>query len=352
MCNDVRMTTVSQQAERFLADLAVRRRRPAKPATLKAYRSYLDNWIIPQLGPVELGSIENGVMKGFVNHLVEHNLSPATVGGAVTVLKALIGSETDGNGNRLHPRDWNQGYIDAPAVNPDAQKSPVVTQKQLNGALIRASRPYQAFYGLQASTGLRMGEMLALRMGPDTGSGSFLDLEQKVVYVRSAMYDRQEQSTKSTAGVREVDLCQSIVPWLKEKFDGKKQEQRLFETSKGTLWHVASIYRHLERDEIPGTHSLRRFRTTHLENMSVPRVLVDYWTGHAGKAITDRYTKLGQSINARKNWCKRAGLGFQLPGDNDETQIEYLYGDDEQEDEILEPGADSGEESRECTEAI
>ena len=86
--------------------------------------------------------------------------------------------------------------------------------------------------------------------------------------------------------------------------------------------------------------------------MSVPRVLVDYWTGHAGKAITDRYTKLGQSINARKNWCKRAGLGFQLPGDDDETQIEYLYGDDEQEDEILEPGADSGEESRECTEAI
>lgn len=323
------MTTVAEQSERFLANLAVRRRNPVKPATMKSYRGFLRNWIVPQLGTIELGAIENGVMKGFVTNLVEKGLSPASIIVATACLKALVGSETDANGNKLHPREWNAAYIDAPVVNTDLQEAPTVTGTELNGALRKAVEPYTSFYVLQASSGLRMGEMLALRMGPDQGSGSVLDLEKAIVFVRSAMYDRKEQSTKSVAGIREVDLCPTVVAWLKEKFNAKQGEY-IFQNEVGTQWHLSTLYDHLESDEIPGTHSLRRFRTTHLENMSVPRVLVDYWTGHAGKAITDRYTKLGRSIDARKNWCRRAGLGFQLPG-GEETIVEYLYAEPEEE---------------------
>src|ERR1700690_4300701 len=213
------MTTVAEQSERFLANLAVRRRRPVKPATLKAYRGFLNNWIVPQLGTIQLGDIENGVMKGFVTNLMEKGLSPASITVATACLKALVGSETDANGNKLHPREWNSAYIDAPVVNPDCQDAPIVTAGGLYGALRRSVEPYTSFYALQAATGLRMSEMLALRMGPDTGSGSVLDLEKSVVYVRSAMYDRKEQSTKSAAGVREVDLCSTIITWIKEKID-------------------------------------------------------------------------------------------------------------------------------------
>ena len=326
------MTTVAEQSGRFLAELEARRRNPVKPATLKAYSGYLRKWIVPTLGAVELGEIENGRMKAFVTVLVEKGLSPAYIAGVTTVLKALVGSETDGNGNKLHPREWNTGFIDAPVVNPEAQNTPVLGSAGLNAALQTANRRYQAFYALQAATGLRMGEMLALRMGPDQGSESYLDLEKGVVFVRSAMYDRAEQSTKSAAGVREVDLYKPMLPWLKERFDDKNQGDLLFCTRKGEVLHNKTLYEHFAKDGIPATHCLRRFRTTHLENMGVPRALVDYWTGHKGKTITDRYTKLGRSIRARKMWCKRAALGFQLPGTTENTVV-YLAGDGETETE-------------------
>jgi hypothetical protein len=44
------MATVAEQSERFLAELANRKRRPVKPATLKVYGGFLRNWIVPNLG--------------------------------------------------------------------------------------------------------------------------------------------------------------------------------------------------------------------------------------------------------------------------------------------------------------
>ena len=94
----------------------------------------------------------------------------------------------------------------------------------------------------------------------------------------STIYNRVEQSTKSESGTREVDLCSTLVKWLKEHPDVNRTEagSYLFQTGKQTLWHVANMYDRFKADGIPGSHSLRRFRTTHLENLSVPRVLVDY----------------------------------------------------------------------------
>ena len=319
------MTTVAQQSECFLAALVNRRRNPVKSSTLRAYRAHLRRWIIPNLGTLELAATENGAMKCFVTILVEAKLSPATIASVISTLKAVVASATDDSGNRLHPREWNTAFIDAPRVNLDTQNTPVVTAERLNGALRSASMSYLPFYALQAASGLRVSEMMALRMGPD--SRSCLDLDKATIFVRSAVdvFKRVEQSTKSPAGVREVDLHPTIVDWLRVKFTHRSQSEYLFQNEKGGIWHLTTLYENIEKDGIPGTHSLRRFRTTHLENMSVPRVLVDYWTGHTGKAITDRYTKLGRSIEARKNWCRRAGLGFQLPGTADNTIVGDLY---------------------------
>lgn len=284
------MATVAGQSERFLVELV---NRPVKPATLKAYGSSLRNWIIPNLGTMQLADIENGVMKKFVTYLVDQRLSPATVNGVATTLKMLVGS--------VRTTEWNSASLDLPAVDPTWQRAPVIGGRELNAALSKAAKPYRAFHALQAGSGLRMAEMLALKMGPDLGNGSFLDLDQGIVFVRTAVYDRREQSTRTRA----VDLFASLVTGLKEAYSGKAQGELLFATNSGSFWHLATLYDHFRWDGIPGSHSLRRFRTTHLENMSVPRVLINYWTGHAGKAITD--------IGASKDWCERAELGFELP---------------------------------------
>jgi hypothetical protein len=99
------MTTVAEQSERFLAELANRKRRPVKPATLKSYGGFLRNWIVPNLGAMELSQVENGVMKKFVNLLVDQRLSPATVNGAVTTpSRASCSSESPYTIGKNNPR--------------------------------------------------------------------------------------------------------------------------------------------------------------------------------------------------------------------------------------------------------
>ena len=331
------MTTVAQQSECFLAALVNRRRNPVKPATIQAYQRWLGKWIVPHLGALELASVDNGIMKKFVDFLVESELAPATIRSIAGALKAVVGSEIDANGNKLHLRDWNEIYIDAPQVDPSAQNTPAATDLQVNTALRSASPQYQVFYAIQAASGCRIGEMMALRMGPDTGSGSFLDLDKSVLFVRSAMaaIERVEQSPKSAAGMREVDLHETIIDWLRVKITHspfhRKAGELLFQNETGGFMHQTTLRENFERDGLPPSHSLRRFRTTHLVNMSVPAPLVDYWTGHKGKTMTDRYTMLESSLEARKNWCRRAGLGFQLPSAMDNTIVGGLYQKEPQE---------------------
>jgi hypothetical protein len=41
-------------------------------------------------------------------------------------------------------------------------------------------------------------------------------------------------------------------------------------------------------------------------------MLIKFWNGHAAGDITERYTKVGSEIQARKEQAAKAGLGFKL----------------------------------------
>src|ERR1035437_7937412 len=208
------MTTLKEQSVPFLASLETRRRNPVAKSTLKAYSSYLRNWIIPVIGKQEIEKFENGSMREFVSYLVRHELSPAMVGSIVSATKALIRSKIDENGNILNPREWNQDFLDMPAIRPEEQDAPIISDTELSKAIRKATGQFQSFWALQAGSGLRMSEMLSLRMGPDDGVSSIWDPETAVLHIRRAMYDREEQGTKSAAGIREVDIYSKLNSWL------------------------------------------------------------------------------------------------------------------------------------------
>jgi integrase len=70
---------------------------------------------------------------------------------------------------------------------------------------------------------------------------------------------------------------------------------------------------HLKSLGICGFHTFRRYRITRLRELGTPEDIVRYWAGHAGGGITDRYSKLAENKELRKQWAVRAGLGFELP---------------------------------------
>jgi integrase len=306
------------QAEQFMASIQTRRRSPVKARTVAAYKSHLNSHILPALGEKPLSSIENGTLKTFVAELSSRDLAASTINSMVSLVKQIVASAVDANGNQLYPRTWNSDFMDLPVVSPRSQTAPVATAKGVQQAISQAVGQEKALYALLAGSGLRIGEALALKVGPDNGQDSYWAPETGTVTIRTtrALHAGGIQSTpKTEAGIRQIDLDPALNDFLKTIFHDFSQSWPglVFRNAYGGPVRFNTLREHAEEADIECRfHAFRRFRVTHLRKAGVPEGLVQFWTGHAGKSITDRYDKIGVDVEARKEWAQKAGLGFQL----------------------------------------
>jgi integrase len=250
-------------------------------------------------------------MKDFVSKLAHEGLAPSSIATISQLVKGIVASATDANGNCLYPRTWNTEFIDAPIVDPRSQKAPVIASADVTTAVGEGEGQYGALYALLAVGGIRISEALALKVGPDNES-SYWDSRQSKLVIRKSMYHGEAQSPKTAAGVREVDLPLKLNDFLISQIGKNRSAGEYLFGGKKSL-PLPTAYSRAIAAGIPGFHSFRRFRMTHLENQGVPRGLMDFWMGHAGKDVHARYVRLDKDIKARKEWAERAGLGFDLP---------------------------------------
>lgn len=298
---------MQEQAELFLTGLETRRRSPVKIKTLLAYKSYLRTWVNPLLGGQDIQNFENGAMRKFVQKLINEELSTSTIISLTNLVKSIIGSALDLNGNQLYPRKWNNSFIDLPLLDQREQKAPILTRLELETVLGRAQGRFKPLYTLLAGTGLRIGESLALQTGPDDGRGSFWLPEEKKLIIRGQMQLGTYISPKSKAGIREVDLCTDVNASLV----GLTDRKYLFGEGRKSL-PMSTAYEGAKKDGVPGYHSLRRYRVTHLRGQAIPEDILKFWIGHSSSDISSRYSKLAQNVKLRQEWAEKAGLGFCL----------------------------------------
>jgi integrase len=299
-----------QQAQAFLTSRVSRNRGPIKPSTLVAYKSRLENHILPAIGSQDLEGFGNGAMKEFAASLSRKGLKPKTVLEIVVLVKQLVASAVSQDGDYLYPRQWNHDFIDLPPVA--AQKQPILTREQLKEAI--ADKRYGLFYALLAGTGLRIGEALALRYGV-CGKKTGWDPRSAVVDVRSSIWRSREGAPKTPAAVRQVDLH----PALNEALVAHAQYltvtagDYVFTSQAGSHLNETTVRRYSLRGlGIEGFHAFRRFRTTRLRESGVPEDLIRFWMGHAGVGVTDRYSKMSENAALRQDWAAKAGLGFEV----------------------------------------
>lgn len=289
-----------QQAEAFISEITSRKSDPIRPNTLHVYRSLLDARILPLIGGVEMADVGNKTAKMLVGRLTEAGLSPSTITLAVSLVKQIVKSAVDEEGNQLYPRTWNARFIDSPRVDPMSQKAPICPLPAIQGAVGTTSSETRVLVALLAGTGLRIGEALSLTVGDWDG-------EAGTLRVHSTRVDGETQPhTKTKAGTRTVDLDPQLNQLLRSQFGNRESGTPLFPSSDETY------RRQLAALHIPGFHSLRRFRITLLQANNVPATLIKFWVGHAAGDVTERYTKIGSQIDERKSWSEKAGLGFQL----------------------------------------
>ena len=298
------MTTFEQQSKAFIQSIQTRKRNPVKPATVAKYEACLKH-ALSLFGNRNLSQVNNSDLKVLVKMLSDEGLSASTITGVAVVVKLVVASAVNEQGEELYPRSWNSEFADLPVVNPVSQKAPIATREGVQDAIGAARGQDKALYALLAGTGLRVGEALALAISDWDKQNMALSITKTVVK------GRIQDSTKTEAGTRQVDLTPELNDFLIRSI--QHTDGLMFRSAIGGVVRQMSAYDKLEKVGISGFHSLRRFRATHLENASVPRMLAKFWLGHNATDISEKYMKFGSDILARKQWTTKAGLGFELP---------------------------------------
>jgi integrase len=303
--------TFGAQSEAWLEGLAQRKRRPVAPSTLDTFSSRVRR-LLPIVGAdTLLRDIHNGFLKDLASKLAG---SAKTVNELLAVVKAVVASAVDSQtGDPLYPRTWNHSFIDAPTIS--GQKQPCATAEEVNRAITNAtSHQEQLFYALLAGAGLRVAEALSIHVSGTEDQTSW-DQSTSTIAVCSSIYCGKEQNrVKTEAAKRVVDLDPrlnaAIICFVAER--NIQPGSFLFQSRSGRAMHLRTARKRLDKHGILGFHTFRRFRITRLRELGTPEDIVRYWVGHAGEGITDRYSKLAENVELRKEWARRAGLGFEL----------------------------------------
>jgi hypothetical protein len=295
-------TTFKQQGEWWLKSLAERKRNPLEQTTIDNRRYALDKWLYPFLQDKLLAEFNNRTLKELVEEMAE-KLAASSIRDYANVVKAVVASAIDENGEQLFPRKWNDGYIDAPLV--EEQNQPSTTSEGMTKILKKASRQYRMLYALLAGCGpLRAGEALGLEVDEHI-SPNF-----RTLYIQQkAKRGEIQPYLKTKSGERQVDLCCSLAKMLRD-FVGKQTEGLLFRSSTGAQLLQSntpsdSLHPILEAIEHAkgGFNIFRRFRITCLQKTECPEVLRHFWSGHAPLHQTPRRTGFSFGMG-REDWTR------------------------------------------------
>ena len=302
--NTVPATTFKQQAERWLDALTTRTRKPVKRATIAGWEQALNAWLLPNIGDRLLADVSNAALRELVRKMTAVNLSAKTIVNYTQVVKLVVASAVNENGDQIHPRVWNHEFVGVPIVDKTKQHRPTITQTELEEILTSVKDRYRVLFALLAGTGLRIGEAFGLKttdFGPDC----------RVLHVGRSVWRGQEQAPKTSNAIRVIDLPQPLA-WMVREFITNKQGY-LFATAKGKPLQQRNVLRVLHATgKSVGFHAFRRYRAAVLRKAQVPEDLIGQWLGHA-QNLTDRYAaQLREDVAYRVEWCKRAGLGFSV----------------------------------------
>lgn len=170
-----------------------------KPSTQKNHRHIVTKHLLPRFGDRPIADVTRQEVQAYVTHLMQVGYAPKSVDHMHDVLSAVLRTAVRWGHLPGNPaRD-----VDLPTLRCVRPKW-VLTRVQA-GQLLEALPPLaQTMAGLALLTGLRRGEVFALRW-------SDVDLEARALTVRQAVYEGVFDTPKTEAGVRTVPLSAAAV---------------------------------------------------------------------------------------------------------------------------------------------
>jgi integrase len=306
-------TTFKERSVAWLEQARTRLRNPIKPRTADSWSGYL-KYINQHLGEMPLCEVNNKSVREFIARMAAERkndlprFAAKSINNYVQVVKMVVASAVDDDGEEIYPVKWKNDFMDLPEVR--GQRTPCFSAAEVEAIVAKASGQYALLYAFLAGSGLRIEEAFALQVE---------DVRDSVIRVRHSLWQGRLYSPKTEAGKREVDLHSSLAERLQEHL-GKRRSGFVFQTSAGTPFGRSNVLRRSLHVILTATgkakcgfHAFRRYRITHLRKLRVPEDLIQFWVGHAPASITDGYSRLKEDTEFRQLIAEQAGLGYKLP---------------------------------------
>jgi integrase len=281
----------------------------------------LRKWINPAIGDLPLSEVNNAVLKGLVVTMAE-KLGPKSIDNYAQVVKMVVASAVNKEGEEIYPRKWNREFMDMPLVVKSMQNTPSFSAEIMSGLATWKKPRERMVFILCGATGLRIGEALGIEIEKHVSSDfTTISINQKVRHFKV------EDRVKTASAVRKVDPHPIIAGLLRDFVEGRKAGF-LFCTKNGKPVGSSNIIpRHLHpalkqlgninphtANYKAGNHAFRRFRNTYLRNYTqCTEGVRNFCMGHSDENMDELYDKIKEDVEFRREWAERCGFGFALP---------------------------------------
>lgn len=255
-----------------------------KLSTQHGYRVLLANHVLPYFGDRRLGEITKQDVQQFVAEKFRQELAWQTVRNAWITLSSVLESAVEYEYVSVNPA--RGAKFPPQSVRPEAR---LLTAKEFKRLLHELSEPFKTMVTLAAVTGLRIGELLALRWAA-------LDFEARTLRVAESVFQGNFQSPKSDKSIRTIPLGPLACRLLLEhrRLSLRRAPQALvFPREDQTPYREPNLLQQVLQPAAAAAglghltwHQLRHVHASVLHDLGVPVKITQTQLGHASVQTT------------------------------------------------------------------
>lgn len=260
------------------------------PNTARSYEQVLRLHVLPHIGRLKLDQIDAVRLRRFYSELRRDGLSPSLVARVHVTLRRVLNVAKREERIEANPLD----RVDAPAYKRPPARAMTVEQVE---AFLRAARGHrlEALFVLAVTTGMRQGELFALRWDA-------IDLKRRTLSVTHSVQEiggeLERIEPKTDTSKRRIELSKMAIDALERRLEiGHTEEHKspyAFPSPAGGLLRKSNFLRRVyfpmrAAAGIPDTvpfHSLRHTAATMLLLQGVSPRVVQELLGHADVRLT------------------------------------------------------------------
>lgn len=186
-----------------------------KPSTHDSYRSTLDIHLLPAFGEKDLDRITRSDIKAFISGKRKEGLSSGTVRNFKAYLSSILSEAVDDEIIPFNPAARTGKMIkkdDKPEIRPFTWEE----MKRFEDTIKDHFPRYYPFFLTALRTGMRLGELLALKPGDLDFNGGLIEIRRS--------YTKGRITTPKNGKSRPVDMSRQLQDVLKKHLTDRKKE--------------------------------------------------------------------------------------------------------------------------------